>query len=67
MFTFVLFRLSVSTTGTSFIVPLTRGIIRERRNNHENCLVVFCDDFSASSFLSSLNQINVRIIIFLLL
>ncbi|XKL68958.1 hypothetical protein PGB90_006727 [Kerria lacca] len=53
---------NISTDKRNSFVPLTIGVIHKRI--YENCLVVFCDVFSAKSFLKSviLDKVNVILI-----
>lgn len=51
-------RFNISTDKRNSFVPLTIGVIHKRI--YENCLVVFCDVFSAKSFLKSVILDKVR-------
>ncbi|XP_065204492.1 protein XRP2-like [Planococcus citri] len=49
-------QLDFSTERNRSVIPLTTGSIYKQTNDaYENCFVLFCDDFSAKSFLTLIN------------
>lgn len=53
------YRLDISTNTDQSIVPLTSGMIHNVHGQRGNCLVIFCDDFSARSFLKLMHKSEV--------
>lgn len=53
-------RLDISISKNTSIVPFTSGMVENVHGQQENCLVVFCDDFSARSFLKSISNTEVK-------